>query len=111
MTRANSIFRPAALALGPLALLLGMRISPLADSKCDPDNGGLVLPEGFCATVVASQLGPVRQLAVAPNGDLYAALSGKAGDNTGGVLAFRDTRTATGSPTSAPASAPAGATT
>ena len=37
-----------------------------------------------------SQLGPVRQLAVAPNGDLYAALSGKPGDNTGGMLAFRD---------------------
>jgi glucose/arabinose dehydrogenase len=49
-----------------------------------------VLPEGFCATLVASQLGPVRQLAVRPNGDLYAALSGKPGDNTGGVLAFRD---------------------
>jgi glucose/arabinose dehydrogenase len=49
-----------------------------------------VLPEGFCATVVASQLGPVRHLAVAPNGDLYAALSGKSGDATGGVLAFRD---------------------
>jgi glucose/arabinose dehydrogenase len=90
MIRAHSILRPAALALAPLALLLGMRISPLAGSKCDPDNGGLVLPEGFCATVVASQLGPVRQLAVAPNGDLYAALSGKPGDNTGGVLAFRD---------------------
>ncbi|HWN17814.1 MAG TPA: PQQ-dependent sugar dehydrogenase [Gemmatimonadales bacterium] len=91
MKRANSIFRPAALALGSLALLLGMRISPLADQKCDSDNGGLVLPEGFCATVVASQLGPVRQVAVAPNGDLYAALSGKPADNTGGVLAFRDT--------------------
>jgi len=49
------------------------------------------LPEGLCATVVAGDLGPVRQLAVAPNGDLYAALSGKPGDNTGGVLAFRDT--------------------
>ncbi|HEV8453403.1 MAG TPA: PQQ-dependent sugar dehydrogenase [Gemmatimonadales bacterium] len=49
-----------------------------------------MLPEGFCATVVASQLGPVRHLAVAPNGDLYAALSGKSGDATGGVLAFRD---------------------
>jgi glucose/arabinose dehydrogenase len=90
MTRAHSILRPAALALTALALLLGMRISPLIGSKCDPDNGGLVLPDGFCATVVASQLGPVRQLVVAPNGDVYAALSGKPGDNTGGVLAFRD---------------------
>ena len=90
MTRAHSILQPAALALTALALLLGMRISPLIGSKCDPDNGGLVLPDGFCATVVASQLGPVRQLVVAPNGDVYAALSGKPGDNTGGVLAFRD---------------------
>jgi glucose/arabinose dehydrogenase len=91
MTRAHSILPLAALALTALALLSGRAVSPLAVSKCDPDNGGLVLPEGFCATVVASQLGPVRQLAVAPNGDLYAALSGKPGDNTGGVLAFRDT--------------------
>ncbi|MDQ3222283.1 MAG: PQQ-dependent sugar dehydrogenase [Gemmatimonadota bacterium] len=91
MTRAPSILRPAALAVAALALLLGMRVSPLGSSKCDSDNGGLVLPEGLCATVVAGDLGPVRQLAVAPNGDLYAALSGKPGDNTGGVLAFRDT--------------------
>jgi glucose/arabinose dehydrogenase len=90
MTRLHSILRSPALGLIGVTLLLGMRISPPISSKCDPDNGGLVLPEGFCATVVASQLGPVRQLAVAPNGDLYAALSGKPGDNTGGVLAFRD---------------------
>ncbi|MBA3760965.1 MAG: PQQ-dependent sugar dehydrogenase [Gemmatimonadales bacterium] len=65
-------------------------MSPLGSTKCDSDNGGLVLPEGLCATTVAGDLGPVRQLVVAPNGDLYAALSGKPGDNTGGVLAFRD---------------------
>lgn len=90
MNLANSALRPATLALASLALLLGMRISPLTAPKCDPDNGGLVLPEGFCATAVASQLGPVRQVTVSPNGDVYAALSGKPGDNTGGVLAFRD---------------------
>ncbi|HET6778320.1 MAG TPA: PQQ-dependent sugar dehydrogenase [Gemmatimonadales bacterium] len=87
------IRRPVTLALAPLALLLAIPatpFSPLAGSKCDTDNGGLVLPEDFCATIVASQLGPVRQLAVRGNGDLYAALSGKPGDNTGGVLAFRD---------------------
>jgi glucose/arabinose dehydrogenase len=90
MIRSHSILRPPALGLIALALPLGMSISPLPSSKCDPDNGGLVLPQGYCAVVVASQLGPVRQLAVAPNGDLYAALSGKPGDNTGGILAFRD---------------------
>ena len=90
MNLAYSIFPAAALALAPLALLPERPVSPLAGSRCDPDNGGLVVPEGFCATLVASQLGPVRQLVVGPNGDLYAALSGKPGDNTGGVLAFRD---------------------
>jgi glucose/arabinose dehydrogenase len=88
------LIRPAVtLAVAPLALLVAVPVSPfspLVDSKCDPDNGGLVLPEGFCATLVASQLGPVRQMAVRPNGDLYAALSGKPDDNTGDVLAFRD---------------------
>ena len=90
MTGTDSILRPAVLAVAPLALLLGMRLSPPGSTKCDSDNGGLVLPEGLCATTVAGDLGPVRQLVVAPNGDLYAALSGKPGDNTGGVLAFRD---------------------
>jgi glucose/arabinose dehydrogenase len=91
MTRTRSILRPLPLLLSAIALLSGMRLFPLTIPACDGDNGGLVLPPGFCATVVASQLGPVRQLAVASNGDLYAALSGKPGDNTGGVLAFRDT--------------------
>jgi glucose/arabinose dehydrogenase len=90
MTRTNWILRAAAFVLSPLVLGLSFAASPRTNPKCDPDNGGLVLPEGFCATVVASGLGPVRQLAVAPNGDLYAALSGRSDDGTGGVLAFRD---------------------
>jgi glucose/arabinose dehydrogenase len=58
-----------------------------APSGCDPDNGGLVLPPGTCATVVASGIGGVRQMAVAPNGDLYAAIA----NGGSGVLALRDT--------------------
>jgi glucose/arabinose dehydrogenase len=70
-------------------LILGwMTISPSqTPSGCDPDNGGLVLPQGACATVVASGIGAVRQLTVAPNGDLYAAIASGAN----GVLALRDT--------------------
>jgi glucose/arabinose dehydrogenase len=60
--------------------------APIA--PCAPDNGGLSLPEGFCASVVASDAGSVRHLAVAPNGDLYAASGG--GLIGGGVTAFRD---------------------
>jgi glucose/arabinose dehydrogenase len=58
------------------------------NAPCAPDNGGLSLPEGFCASVVASDAGSVRHLAVAPNGDLYAASGG--GLMGGGVTAFRD---------------------
>ena len=60
---------------------------------CEAGNGGLVLPDGYCALVVAATVGPVRELAVGENGDLYAAVSGEAG----GVRAFRDT-TGDGSP-------------
>lgn len=53
-------------------------------ASCTRD-AGLLLPEGFCATVVATRLGPVRQIAVAPDGELFAALQ------EGGILALRDT--------------------
>ena len=45
-----------------------------APPACDPDNGGLKLPAGFCALVVATDLGTARHLAVASNGDLYVSL-------------------------------------
>ena len=90
MTFLRSVLRLLPVFSMALGLLAGAPMSPRTELTCDGDNGGLVLPEGFCATLVAGQLGPVRQLVVAPNGDLYAALSGKPGDNTGGILAFRD---------------------
>jgi glucose/arabinose dehydrogenase/mono/diheme cytochrome c family protein len=37
----------------------------------DPDDGGLKLPPGFHALVVADKLGGSRFLTVAPNGDVY----------------------------------------
>jgi glucose/arabinose dehydrogenase len=72
------------LALVPLlALATGTR----GHSPCDRDNADLTLPQGACATLVASNIGAVRQLAVAPNGDLYAAIA----SGSHGVLALRDT--------------------
>ena len=53
-------------------------------SHCAPDNGGITLPAGFCATVFADSLAQPRHLTVAPNGDVFVALSG------GGVMALRD---------------------
>src|SRR3989449_11001396 len=57
---------------------------------CDADNGGITLPAGFCAVVVADQVGAPRHLAVASNGDLFVALAGRRG-GAGGILALRDT--------------------
>ena len=61
---------------------------------CDPDNGGITLPPGFCALVAADNLGPARHMVVAPNGDLYVALmtSGSRGQpqTGGGAVALRD---------------------
>ena len=56
---------------------------------CAPDNGGLVLPEGLCATVVAEGLGGPRQIVVSPEGIVYAALGDAKGAH--GVIALRDT--------------------
>ena len=106
MTNSRSVFRSAALAIAPLGLGLTLAALPRAP-KCDADNGGLLVPKGFCATLVAGNLGPVRQIAVAPNGDLYAALSGKPGDGTGGVLGFRD-RDGDGKPDERASFGPAG---
>lgn len=58
---------------------------------CDPDDGGLRLPEGFCAIVVVDDVGAGRHLAVADNGDIYVALRGERGGEGGGVVGLRDT--------------------
>src|SRR5882762_9517230 len=53
--------------------------------KPDPDDGGIKLPAGFHALVFADALGPLRHLAVAPNGDVYVRT------RKAGVIALRDT--------------------
>jgi glucose/arabinose dehydrogenase len=52
---------------------------------CARDNGGLALPEGLCAVVVGRDLGPVRHVVVAPNGDVFANVARR------GIVALRDT--------------------
>lgn len=54
----------------------------------DDDNGGITLPDGFRAVVVADSLGPTRHLTVDSDGDIYAALNDKV--NGSGVVALRD---------------------
>jgi len=59
--------------------------SPAALPAPDPDNGAIALPPGFQALVVADNLGPLRFMTVAANGDIYVKTQRK------GVIALRDT--------------------
>ena len=70
-------------------LAITWSLSAAKPPVCDPDNGGLQLPPGFCALVVADGIGPARHIAVALNGDIYVAL--QANGKKGGVVALRDT--------------------
>jgi hypothetical protein len=54
----------------------------------DADNGGLFVPDGFEALVVADSCGPARHLAVNANGDVYVKLRINKGDS--GNVAMRD---------------------
>jgi glucose/arabinose dehydrogenase len=41
------------------------------EGQCPAGNGGITLPAGFCATVFADSVGHVRDIVVAPNGDVF----------------------------------------
>src|SRR5688572_3058797 len=76
---------------GPEALDGGTEVSLRHSGtrvECDAGNGGITLPPGFCAVVVADQVGRARHLDITRQGDAYVAI----GDAThgGGVLALRD---------------------
>ena len=79
-----------------LTLVAGASNFPAAQSKgaavpaCDAGNGGITLPQGFCAVVVADALGAARHVAVAPNGDLFVSIRSQ-NNARGGVVALRDT--------------------
>ncbi len=83
----------ASLAFIASATIQGQRPKPFA---CDTDNGGLTLPAGFCAGVIADNLGTARNLVVAPNGDIFVSV--RSGPRVQGqppqpgfILGLRDT--------------------
>ncbi|MES1255158.1 MAG: sorbosone dehydrogenase [Acidobacteriota bacterium] len=62
-----------------------------AAPACDPDNGGLTLPPGFCALVVTEGTGEgSRHIVVAPDGDIFITRH-PLGTRPGGIVALRDT--------------------
>jgi hypothetical protein len=85
-----------------MALLLAADSSSAQDSAaaqpCAAENGGITLPQGFCATVFADNVGHARQMAVAANGVVYVnTWSGRYyGNDTpppgGFLLALQDTK-------------------
>ena len=97
-------FRSVSVAAGAFLLLFGCAADEPAGAPememasalpaCEPDNGGLTLPAGFCALVVADNIGRARHLDVASNGDIYVRDRGNRGrddyDPGGGIIALRD---------------------
>jgi len=82
-----------------LAAACAPSAAPAPSFGCADDDGGITLPDGFCATVFADDLGRARHLAVAANGDVYVTRQASRRrddegelvvDAPGGVLALRD---------------------
>src|SRR5437764_6229794 len=75
-------------------------LTPLADREvrvsCDPDNGGITLPSGFCAVVVADIVidgapAHARHMAVTPSGDVFVAINSPSNNNPSfGIVGLRD---------------------
>ena len=70
--------------------------STASSATCAGDNGGITLPDGFCATVFADTIGHARHIVVNSNGDVYVnTWSGRyyttPAPPGGFVIAMRDT--------------------
>jgi glucose/arabinose dehydrogenase len=89
MKRALFVIATAFLAVCA-GLMLSAQNRASALPSCDPDNGGLKLPAGFCALAVADNLGIGRHMVVAPNGDLFISLRDQM-QAPGAIVGLRDT--------------------
>jgi glucose/arabinose dehydrogenase len=71
--------------------------APLEGIRCTAGNGGITLPAGFCAVVVADltmdgQPARARHMAVTPAGDVFVAINSPGNNNpSSGVVGLRDT--------------------
>jgi len=77
-------------------------LTPVADReggrhiRCDSDNGGITLPSGFCAVVVADLVidgapARARHMAVTPSGDVFVAINSPGNRNPSfGIVGLRD---------------------
>lgn len=92
MSRRSPLY---ALLVGPMAMALSLSMPTLGVAQraleCASGNGGLSLPDGFCAVLVASDLPAPRHLVIRDNGDIFVAAAGSRQGGAGGVYALRDT--------------------
>lgn len=88
MFRKSNLLAAAVLAIPSVALVVAAQIPFGAPPACAPDDGGLRLPEGYCAVVVAADLAAPRQIALGQRGTLYAAIANTGAD--AGVVVLRD---------------------
>lgn len=85
---------PTALDDGPTP---GFPGASSEDVVCNSDNGGITLPPGFCAVVVADlqvdgRPAAARHMAITPAGDLFVAINSPRNANPSiGIIALRDT--------------------
>ncbi len=78
------------LLLAVVALACGQQEESTSENLSpDTDNGGLTLPEGFSALVVADELGRGRHITVNDNNDIYISL--RQHDENKGIACLRDT--------------------
>ena len=88
----------ASAATGPAPAAEAPPPMMMSASSCPGNNAGLVLSQGFCATIFADNIGHARHLVVAPNGVVYVnTWSGRYyKDDTppagGFLVALRDTK-------------------
>jgi glucose/arabinose dehydrogenase len=91
-----------ALRAASLCLLACSPTDDVANTNCDRGNGDITLPDGFCATIFADEVGVARHLVILADGRVYIALEDAAessagttkmrGDNgRGGIAVLRDT--------------------
>ncbi len=77
--------------LGILSLIVLLSCQkPAQPLTPDLNNGGITLPQGFAAVVVADTLGRGRHMTINQNGDIYLHLARLTKDGNG-ILALRDT--------------------
>src|SRR4051794_32526045 len=80
MNRAEMAAASAAVVLCAVGFILAdqspkaaePRKSAAAPNSACPQDAGITLPPGFCATIFADDIGHARHLVVAPNGVVYA---------------------------------------